>query len=147
MKRIYNILIIGFLTQLIVVGTVEAQQDKIEGEWFTTDEQAKIAIFRGKEGYNGKVIWLADMEEGAEAPLDTENEDPSLRERSILGLNILEGLAYEDGEWVDGELYDPESGKIYRCLARFKRDEDQLEVRGYLGMPAFGKSVLWERVK
>ncbi|WP_187328706.1 DUF2147 domain-containing protein [Echinicola rosea] len=147
MKRLDKALIVGFLAQFIMVGSAFAQADKIVGEWLTTDQKAKVKITKEKEGYMGKIVWLKSMQDGNAAPLDTENKDPAQRDRPILGINIIEGLQYDDGEWREGELYDPESGKTYSCLARLKEDDDQLEIRGYLGMPTFGRSVFWERME
>ncbi|QDH80711.1 DUF2147 domain-containing protein [Echinicola soli] len=146
MKGLCKVLVFGFLTQFIVIRVAFAQGDKIVGEWFTTDQRAKVKITKVKAGYAGEIIWLKSVQEGASTPLDVENEDPALRDRPILGINIIEGLQYGDGEWDEGNLYDPESGKTYHCLARFKEDEDHLEVRGYLGLPTFGRSVFWVRV-
>ncbi|AWW32630.1 DUF2147 domain-containing protein [Echinicola strongylocentroti] len=147
MKRLDKVLIVGFLAQFVVVGSALAQADKIVGEWRTTDQKAKVKITKEKTGYAGRIVWLKSVQDGNSTPLDADNKDPALRDRPILGINIIEGLQYDEGEWNEGELYDPESGKTYDCLARFEEDEDQLEIRGYLGMPTFGRSVFWERVE
>jgi len=43
-----------------------------------------------------------------------------------------------------GRILDPENGKTYKC--RIKLVDDVLEVRGYIGIPALGRTQKWYRV-
>jgi uncharacterized protein (DUF2147 family) len=36
----------------------------------------------------------------------------------------------DDGEYVDGDILDPENGKVYRC--KLWVEEGKLQVRGYI---------------
>ena len=47
--------------------------------------------------------------------------------------------------WSGGTIYDPEEGKTYKCVMKLA-DENTLNVRGYIGVPAFGRTVTWLRV-
>ena len=52
-----------------------------------------------------------------------------------------------DGEkkWKGGKIMNPKSGKEYKCVIELK-DENKLKVRGYVGMPAFGRTQYWYRL-
>ena len=65
--------------------------------------------------------------------------------RSPLGMTILKDLVPSgDSEW-QGELYNRENAKTYSC--RLSLDgPDQLVVRPYVGLPLFGKTLVWARV-
>ncbi|MBD8490677.1 DUF2147 domain-containing protein [Echinicola sp. CAU 1574] len=119
--------------------------EEILGEWVTSDGSAKLEIEKEEDGFFARVVWLANPNENGAPKLDHQNADRSLRRRPILGLKIIEDLHYKDGKWVNGELYDPESGETYSCQLKLD-DKGVLEVRGYLGMPVFGRSVFWKRV-
>ena len=52
----------------------------------------------------------------------------------------------KDGdEYVGGEILDPDNGKIYRSKVRLIDDGKKLSVRGYIGVPALGRSQTWVR--
>src|SRR3546814_2307122 len=44
-------------------------------------------------------------------------------------MTILSGFKAEDGEWKNGRIYDPESGKTYRSRLRLNKD-GSLKVSG-----------------
>jgi uncharacterized protein (DUF2147 family) len=62
-----------------------------------------------------------------------------LRDRPILGLNLVSGYQFEDGTW-QGKIYDPESGKVYSSRMKVGR-KGNLEMRGYIGIPMFGRTA------
>jgi uncharacterized protein (DUF2147 family) len=74
-----------------------------------------------------------------EPRVDVNNPDESLRGRTILGLNLVRGYRFDDGGW-QGQIYDPESGKVYSSKMKVGR-EGNLEMRGYIGIPLFGRTA------
>ncbi len=74
-----------------------------------------------------------------EPRVDINNPDVSLRDRPLLGLNIVLGYRFDDGGW-QGQIYDPESGKVYSSKMKVGR-EGNLEMRGYIGIPLFGRTA------
>jgi len=63
-----------------------------------------------------------------------------------MGLNLLEGLRFDDGIWDDGTIYDPKSGKTYSCQITLK-SANILEVKGYIGFSLIGRTVEWTKAK
>ena len=59
---------------------------------------------------------------------------------------MLKGFSFDDGEWVDGSIYDPKTGKTYSCKMTLKGN-DKLSVRGYIGISLIGRTDVWTRVK
>ncbi|MDN3204482.1 DUF2147 domain-containing protein [Algoriphagus sediminis] len=141
---------IALFLSLFFLGTsqiVRAQnQDAILGTWWNTEKSAKIEIIKNDDVYLGKIIFLTREENGEGPFLDTENSDPDLRDRPLMGLSILSGLKYNKGAWEDGEIYDPESGKTYSCEVKLE-GEDKLKVKGYIGVSWVGRTVEWTRIK
>ena len=78
---------------------------------------------------------------------DKNNPDEALQDRPIIGLEMIHGFSYDEGEsnWSGGSIYDPESGKTYKCQMKLG-ENDTLEVRGYIGIPALGRTTVWRRV-
>ncbi len=65
-----------------------------------------------------------------------------LKNAKIIGLNILKDMQFDDGQWQDGQILDPENGKFYD--AKIWLEKDKLKVRGYIGF--FFRTQQWQRV-
>jgi uncharacterized protein (DUF2147 family) len=117
--------------------------DAIVGEWCTQREEnrppGRIKFLRENDGtYVGVISWQS-------VPLnDVHNKDPKLNGRPLLGAVVMWHLRYEDGEYVDGYVYNPEDGGTYRMKAEVLTPES-LKVRGYLGISLFGQNRTWSR--
>ncbi len=73
----------------------------------------------------------------------------ALRDKPIVGITVLTNMTLDKGEanhWSGGEILDPKNGKTYRCTIQLKSNNQELNVRGYIGMPLFGRTQTWQRV-
>lgn len=69
--------------------------------------------------------------------------------KPIVGMVIMQNLKQSEqgsAEWVDGEIMDPLNGKTYHCNFTVMNGGREAEVRGYIGLPLFGRSQTWFRV-
>jgi len=117
------------------------------GLWYAEGGAAQVTIEACGETLCGRVVWLRSPldEDGCELR-DRNNPEPGLRNRPVVGLEVLRGLSpRSDGTWSDGRIYDPGSGNTYTCVARLE-SENRLRLRGYLGIPLIGRSTTWIRV-
>ncbi len=125
------------------------QADQILGTWFTQDKNSKVAITKNDNGqYEGKIVWLRrPKKQNGDEKVDHNNPDKNLQARPIIGLKLLQGFTFDAGneEWVDGTIYDPESGNTYKCLMWFDGNNNELNVKGYIGVSIMGRKVKWER--
>lgn len=121
--------------------------DDIVGVWLTENGKSKVEIYKKSDAkYYAKIIWLKDPKrEDGTVKLDDKNPNPKLRTKPIVGLEILSGLVFDDDEWEDGEIYDPESGKVYSCYLEF--EGDKLKLRGYIGFSMIGRTSYWTKVE
>lgn len=127
--------------------TIFAQRaDDIKAVWMNKEKDAKVEIYKSGDKYYGKISWIKDMYEadGKTLKKDSKNSNEKQRNRTIINMDILSGFSYDDGEWTGGELYDPKSGKTYK--SKMKLRDGNLEIRGYVGSPMFGKTTVWTRV-
>jgi uncharacterized protein (DUF2147 family) len=128
--------------------------DTIIGYWLTIDETTKepksqIQIYKeSDETFSGRIIWLQKPLKNDAPVCDEHNPDAALRSRRILDLLILKGFRFNGELWEDGTIYDPQSGKTYRCKMWFEDGlPNVLSVRGYIGISLLGRSVQWQREK
>lgn len=120
--------------------------DNIVGVWQCVDY--KIEIFRSEGSYSAKLLWSKDMFEadGKTPKKDVKNPNEKLRNRSIQDIVHISALIFKDGEYVDGKLYSVQDGNTYSLKAKLKSVND-LETRGYKGIPMIGKTFNWKRVR
>ncbi len=72
---------------------------------------------------------------------DDNNPEGQLKSRTIMGLGLFSEYEYKDETW-QGKTYDPETGNTYQSRMKINSDL-QLEVRGYVGMPMFGRTAIF----
>jgi uncharacterized protein (DUF2147 family) len=110
--------------------------EKIVGVWFTENNSSKIQIYKADNQYFGKIIWLAPK---------SEKED--LKVKPTLGYQIFKKFTYESKNlWSGGQVSDPRSGMTVSGKMTLK-DDKTLSVRGYVGAPMFGKTVILKRAE
>ena len=116
----------------------------IDGIWLSGDGDGWVEINATAKGLSGVITGSPNTSE--ERPdTDEKNPDPGLRDRLLIGLNLFAGFEYEgDGRWSGGTIYDPNSGKTYRCIVTLV-DGSTLKVRGYIGVPLLGRTETWTR--
>ena len=141
-------LIILLCLSIYAISGIAQEADKILGVWWNEEKTSKIEIEKKDGKYIGTIVYMIpEKYENGEPPKDDENPNESLRDRSIVGLQILEGFEYDtkDQEWQDGEIYDPNSGNSYDCYAWLESD-DLLKLKGYVaGIRWLGRSSEWYR--
>jgi uncharacterized protein (DUF2147 family) len=119
--------------------------DALVGQWYTENDRSIIEIWKSGNAYNGKILWVRDsLDEVGKLKLDKNNGNEALRKRTVVGMQILSNLKFQNDEWIDGSIYDPESGNNYSCKAAM--NGSKLDLRGYiLGMPFLGRTTTWRK--
>jgi uncharacterized protein (DUF2147 family) len=118
------------------------------GRWYAEGGAAQVEITQCGDALCGRVVWLrAPFDEHGCTLRDRFNSDEALRQRAVLGIEILHGLRSErdDRVWEHGAIYDPTSGRTYTCRMTLL-DDNRVELRGYLGIPLLGRTTTWIRV-
>ncbi len=89
-------------------------------------------------------VEIAALSAGSHPKTDTHNPDPRLRNRPLCGLRIGADFSQSDPQHArGGRLYDPKSGRTYR--GQMTAAGNLLELRGYVGLPLFGRTETWMR--
>ena len=137
----------ALILALIGLSGAVAQAGDPSGLWWTEDDKGKMRVYRCGEAYCAEVVELSEPldEETGKPRLDKANPDPELRDRPVVGLNVLRIPAEPDSKGVlrNGRIYDPESGKTYKCIVW--EDGGLLKLKGYVGIPLLGRKTEWRR--
>lgn len=132
----------GALAQAAVPG-------EIVGVWETENRNLKLEMFDAGGTYAARVIYGARLMEadGQTFKKDTQNPDPALRGRSLQGIVFLSNLKWNaaEGRWDDGAIYDASSGRT--LSAQVTLAGGKMELRGYMGTPLLGQTVVLQRTR
>ena len=140
-------LLIRLTGLLFLFASTFAWADKIdiEGRWLTQKGDGWIRIQIVGDSLEGSVAGSPDPKQREERKFDDRNPDTNLRTRRLEGLTIMTGFEYQgDGHWSGGTVYDPNSGKTYKCTVK-QLDPNTLKIRGFIGISLFGRSETWTR--
>ncbi len=140
MKQTLAILFIFFSTLHVATA-----QDPILGQWKTIDDESGkprsvVEIYKKGDLYYGKVVELfLEPHEPKDPVCDECDEDDPRYKQKTRGMEILKGVKKEEDEYVDGEILDPENGKIYNC--KLWLEDGNLKLRGYIAF--FYRTQTW----
>ncbi len=122
--------------------------DRLIGVWEPSNGRAKVKIEKIGEKYFGKIVWLKEPidPETGQKKVDKNNPDVSMQSTPLLGYRMLKDFVYtEKDTWEEGTIYDPLNGSTYNCVIKMK-DENTLDIRGYIGISTFGRTDVWKRL-
>lgn len=120
-----------------------AKDDAIVGVWLTGEKDGYIKIYKNDSTIEGLVLKSLKPEDVNR--VDVNNPNPKMRNQSLLGLVIMKGFNFDGvNRWTGGQLYDPNTGNTYQGNLELI-DGDKLALRGYVGIPLFGRTENWTR--
>ncbi|HEX4695477.1 DUF2147 domain-containing protein [Sphingomonas sp.] len=117
--------------------TAAAPATTIAGRWLTPDGSAVIAIAPCGPSLCGHIARVIKGPPSGPA-VDSNNPDPKLRTRPLVGVPILTALVPDGDSWT-GRVYDPKGGRTYRAIVA--RDGAKLKVQGCIAFIC--KTMLW----
>ncbi len=149
MRTIKNLVLFACLLTCLVAmpGSNAEETDLIIGTWQPSDGRSRIKIEKIASKYYGRIVWLIEPTDPktSKPKTDKNNPDTSMRNAPLKGLRILKDFTYKGKkEWGGGTIYDPKNGKTYSCVINMK-DENSLDIRGYVGVKALGRTDTWKK--
>ena len=116
------------------------------GLWRNIDDATKqpkalIRITEAAGVLTGRIEKILTDKTDAVCDLCTDDR----KGKPVQGMTILTGLKKEGEEWAGGEILDPNNGKVYKAKAKLADDGRKLDVRGFVGIAALGRTQTWIR--
>lgn len=147
-NKIYSIL----LCTLFTSSTFAAD---LAGKWKTIDDKtgysrADVEIVKNSDGtYSGKIYAIRPL---PDKPLESKCShcQGDLKNKPYVGLQIISGFKQNPNnaeEYINGQVLDPLSGKVYKGKAKLNAKNNRLSMRGYIGVSMLGRSVTWIRIE
>lgn len=139
-------------TGLLILSTaipVLAQEASPVGLWKNIDDvtgkpKALIRITEVKGELRGQIEKLYRAPNEDQNPR-CEKCQGANKDQPVLGMVFMSGLRKDGNDYTGGEILDPDDGKTYRSKMTLVDGGRKLNVRGYIGVPMFGRSQIWVR--
>lgn len=146
-----KILLINFSVLLFFISlpALADNGDQLVGVWKPSEGTALVKIDKIGNKFYGRIVWLKEPnDENGNPKTDKNNPDENLRSTPLKGFRILKDFEYDADEkiWKEGTIYDPKNGSTYNCKIELK-DDNTIEVRGYIGASVFGRTDVWSRMQ
>ncbi len=119
------------------------------GRWKTVDDatgKAKSIVAIREEG--GKLYGMIERLFDPPVPRPTCYLcKGAVKDRPLVGLQILWGFKQDGNQWSGGQVLDPESGRIYHASLALEDGGKKLRLHGYIGIPLLGRTEHWLRAE
>ena len=142
------------MSTVVIMGlsSIVTAQD-ITGIWQSIDDQnskpkALIEIKKDANGqFSGRIVKTTPSL-GYKAQEFCVKCPGNLKDKPLVGLNIIQQLKHVKGnEYDGGQILDPLSGKTYKLSMKLSNNGNTLRVHGYQGIQAIGRTQTWVRQK
>lgn len=106
--------------------------NRIVGIWESVEKNLQIEMIEEEGHYVGKMVWFlcTSGESMMFSCRDTENPNPKLTTRLLIGLDVVEKIYYQGDIWGDGKIYDPNTGHTFDARITLTEPNTAV-VRGY----------------
>jgi len=131
----------------LAAGLAHADNRSPIGVWKTIDDetgQAKslVEISEHHGMLSGRVVKLFNPSEPNPV---CKNCSGDKKDQPITGMEILWGLKKNGDEWAGGKVLDPQKGKVYNAKVSLAENGRKLNLRGFVGVAALGRTQTWIR--
>jgi uncharacterized protein (DUF2147 family) len=142
--------IIGWgVIMLMALGSSAQNKDAILGRWMDDEQKTIIEIYREKDVFSGRIVWLKDsLDAYGNEVRDVLNPNVKLRPRKVVGSIILTGFEWDGTDvWKKGRIYYYHNGNEYNGKISVDEEGD-LRLKGYYSILFFlGRTHTWTRVQ
>jgi uncharacterized protein (DUF2147 family) len=144
----FKLLVLFFLQAVTTAADDTQKANLICGKWISEKKDFLVLVYRDGNTFKGKTLWFKnkDASKSMEEWTDKHNPDPALRNRKLVGINILTELVYnsESNTWENGKIYDASGGKFWSTYVKINKD-GTLKVTAFWTFKFISKSVIFTR--
>jgi uncharacterized protein (DUF2147 family) len=126
------------LMALIAICSGAAAQEAPTGIWLTEGGEIRVRIAPCASALCGTVVWAKQEHK------DTNNPDPALRSRNMVGMQLISDLRPDSEGGYTGQIYNPRDGGTYMVKLKLK-SRNALELSGCILGGVICQSQMWSR--
>ena len=119
------------------------------GRWKTVDDSTgKVKSIVAIREENGKLYGTIEQLFDPPVPHPTCYLcTGDLKDRPLVGLQVLSGFTFDGSQWSGGQVLDPETGRIYRASIALEDGGKKLRLHGYFLVTLLGRTEHWLRAE
>lgn len=130
----------------IMMLAVTAVTGQVTGMWKITDEHSRVEksiveIYEKDNMYRGRVVSILPTSKRTHC----DECEGALKGKPLVGMDIIYDLKKTSNGGEEGTILNPANGNTYSCYIELV-EPNKLKLRGYLGWPAFGKTMYYNRM-
>ena len=134
----------GILLTFLMSLPLSSDENSMLGYWLTSESIVHVKKCEEKLCATIEHIFV-DEGIDPETIKDENNRDKSLRNRSLIGINLLDDFIYENSaELNNGRIYDPNRGRFFKSNL-YLLETGELKVEGCL--LRLCQHVLWQELE
>jgi uncharacterized protein (DUF2147 family) len=137
-----------FALALAAIAGVASAAPRPDGTYAITENGKPLALIK-VQTVGGEIQGVLAGPLNGDSPNRICDKCPgSLRGQRITGMKVLWGLKSDPSDplgYKDGSILDPDSGDTFTAMMTESADGKTLTVRGYMGVPALGRTQIWLR--
>ena len=144
-----QLLLVSLIATTLALPSAWAEDASPIGLWKNIDDvsgkpKALIRITDNKGTLQGKIekLFLAP---GEDPNPRCDKCEGANKDQPVMGMMIVSGLKKDGDAYAGGTILDPDNGKVYKSKMVLIDGGKKLTVRGYIGIPMFGRSQTWVR--
>lgn len=140
----------GMLVSLLLSVQALAADNSPVGYWKTIDDKTGqvlsiVHIYPANNGLDGKIVQIMPVLGQKKTDICTKCKG-EMANKPMMGLRVISGMQQtSDNTWSRGRVLDPKSGNIYQGNMALENGGQALKLKGYVGLPMFGRSETWTR--
>ena len=131
-------------------GDAQERQPTATGLWQQVDDKTGntdgwFLIFEHNGVYEGAIAKMFIAPGKNQNPICTKCQGDQ-KNKPSLGLVIIKNMQRNGMSYENGTILDPRDGNVYHAVMQLSPDGKDLTVRGYIGIPLFGRNQIWHRL-
>lgn len=151
MRRLGLSLAVLLLAPAAAAQTLPAEAQAYLGDWVTysddgAEAQAVVRITASGGVLQGRIVRVLPTDEYPTPQFRCDDCQGRFEGADLRTVPLIEGMAWDDGEFSGGHITDPTNGRRYRGVLRLE-SPDRMRVRGYVGIRALGRTQIWRRLR
>ena len=121
------------------------------GDWTIVDEtsneaQAVVRITEARGGVEGRIVRLLPTVEYPRPAFVCADCAGEYRGADLRQVLLIREMRWDGSRFSGGRIVDPKAAKTYRASLTLD-GASRLRVRGYIGIPALGRTQVWRRAR
>ena len=135
----------------IAAQRLPAEAEPYLDDWVIVDDEsgeaeAVMRIYEAEGKVHGRIVRSLSEDAAADGSVPCVDCEGEFEGADLRQVPLLRGMEWEGDKFGGGRIYDPRSGRGYKCVMELD-GADRLRVRGYLGIQALGRTQVWHRVE